>query len=129
MAIAVTHVRIRKHMPVALAVDGIHLDQALARLAAIGAGIHARRTADAAGNAVVEMEAANAVIHRHRGDVLVGQMRRPHAVFTGELDPAESLGRKAQNDAGNAAVADQDVRADADDGQRHVLPAATSGRL
>ena len=34
---------------------------------------------------------------------------------------AEALGRQAHDEARDAAVADQEVRADADDGQRHVF--------
>ncbi len=40
---------------------------------------------------------------------------------SGELDEAEPLGRQAQHDAGNAAIAHQNVGADADHRQRHLF--------
>jgi hypothetical protein len=49
MAIGVAHVGIASVLHIALAVERAHFDDALARLDAIGAGIHAQRAADAPG--------------------------------------------------------------------------------
>ena len=62
---------------IALAVERAHLDDALARLDAIGAGIHPQRAADAAGNAVVEVEAADAGLERQRRRRACRASRRP----------------------------------------------------
>ena len=61
----------------ALAVERPHLDDALARLDAVGAGIHPERAADAAGNAVIEMEAADAGLERQRRRRACRASRRP----------------------------------------------------
>ena len=103
-----------------LPVDRVRLDQPLARLDAVGAGVHAERAADRAGDAVEEGEAAEPLLQREGGEALVGQ-RRAGADAVARLAHrlAEALGRQADDDAGDAAVADEEVRADADDGDRH----------
>ena len=107
---------------VALAVERADLDDALARLDAIGAGIHPERTADTAGYAVIEMETADAGLQRRGGDALVGRRRaRADAGGRDHLCLAKAFCRQPHDEPGNAAFADQKVRADADDGDRHVL--------
>src|SRR5690606_10922746 len=97
-------------------------DDALARLDAVGAGIHAERPADAARNAMVEVKAADAGLVSERGDALVGRSRS-HA-DAGRRDDfrlAKTFGREADDEARYAAFAHEQVRADADDGERNVL--------
>ena len=86
---------------------------------AIGAGIHAQRAADGAGNAGEEFQAGDARLGRRARDVEVerrgtgADMPRPDA----------NLGEAAaepQHDAGHPAVAHQQIGADADDGDRHI---------
>ena len=92
------------------------------RLDAVGAGIHPQRPADAAGNAVVEMEAADAGLLRRRGDALVGRGgTRPDAGRRNHLRLAKAFCGQPHDEAGDAAFADQKVRADADDGERHIF--------
>ena len=77
VAVGVAHLGIGERVHVALAVERPHLDDAFARLDAVGAGIHAQRAADGAGNAVIEMKAADAGLERQRRDALVRASRRP----------------------------------------------------
>ena len=122
MAIGVAHIGVAQRMHIALAVERPHLDDALARLDAIGAGIHPQRTADGAGNAVVEMKAADTSLIGDSGKAFVGRGRarldrgrRNHFGF------AKALGRKPDDEARNTAVTDKQVRADTDGGQRYVF--------
>lgn len=95
-------------MLVALAVDRMDFHDEVLGLAAIGTGIHAQGAADGAGNAVVELEAGNAMVERHCGDVLVrADAAGLDRVVADEFDIAETLGRQADHDTGNAAVAHQ----------------------
>ncbi|MNE05668.1 hypothetical protein D3C80_982380 [compost metagenome] len=107
-------------MLVALPIDGMNLDDALGGLAAICAGIHPQGATDRARNTVIEGKAADTVIHGHRGNMLVRADRTgTNAVFADKLNLAESLGRKAHDNARNAAVTNEKVRAHADNRQRH----------
>ncbi|MNT05690.1 hypothetical protein D3C72_1403190 [compost metagenome] len=122
MAVAVAHIGIGKHMLLTLTVNRIDFHHALARLTAVCARIHTQRTADGAGNAVIEMEAANAVIHGHGRNMLVRADRTGlDAVFAGKLHLAETFGRQTDDNARDAAIAHQKVGADADHRQRHVF--------
>ena len=60
-----------KRMLVAVAADAGGLDQDILGLAAIGAGIHAQRAADGAGNAEEEFQPADIGRRRGLGDALV----------------------------------------------------------
>ena len=70
---------------------------------------------------MVEGEAAEARLERMRRKPLVGERRARADTMALDLGLAEAARRKAHDDAGNAAVADQEVRAEADDGHRHLL--------
>ena len=48
VAVGIAHILIGQDMDIALPVEGAHLDHTLARLDAIGAGIHAQGAAEAA---------------------------------------------------------------------------------
>jgi hypothetical protein len=68
-----------------------------------------------------EVEASDARLQRQRCDALVGTCgSRPDARGRHDLSLAEALGREADDEAGNPAVADEEIGADADDRQRHV---------
>ena len=67
-----------------------------------------------------EGEAAEPLLQRERGEALVGQRRAgADAVARLARRLTEALRRQADGDAGDAAVADEKIRADADDGDRH----------
>ena len=106
-------------MTAALPVDRMRLDQPLPRLGAVGAGIHPERATNRAGDAVEEGEAAEAFVAGEGREALVGQRgARPDRVALADR-VAEAFGRQADDDAGNAAVTDEQVRADADDMDRN----------
>src|SRR5690606_40008875 len=66
MAICITHIRIGEHMQISLPIQRPNLHDALTCLHPIGAGIHPERTANGAGNAVIEMKSANTGLQRDR---------------------------------------------------------------
>ncbi len=116
MAIGVMEIGDRQHMHIALAVDGAGLDQHLAGLGAMGAAVHAQRAADAARNAAIEGETGNAGVgggarHLHVGHGGAGA--KPRALL--DLDVAEAAAQ-ANDHALDAAVAHQQIRAEADHG-------------
>src|SRR5690606_34110087 len=55
----IAHIRIGEHMQISLPIQRPNLHDALTCLHPIGAGIHPERTANGAGNAVIEMKSAN----------------------------------------------------------------------
>ena len=78
------------------AVDGARLDQHVLGLAAVGAGIHAQRAADRAGNAAIEGEAGDAGIGRRARDLHVG-----HGGAGAERDcPSALRSRRSRGRAG-----------------------------
>ena len=63
-----------------------------------------------------ESEAAEALLEREGGEPLVGQARAgPDPVFPFPRGLAEAFRREADDNARDAAVADEEVRSDADD--------------
>ena len=119
VAVGVAHLGIGQRPPRALAIDGIGLDQPLAGLGAAGAGVHTKRAADRAGDAVIERKPGQFVLQGKGRQALVesggADADTINCLANGLPKP---LGRKADDDAGNAAVTDQEVRADADHGHR-----------
>ena len=82
------------------AIDAARLDEHVRRLAAIGAGIHAQRAADRAGNAAEEGEPVEAGLggrarHLHVGH---GRRRRGRACRL-DRDCAEALAAEPDDDA------------------------------
>jgi len=62
------------------------------------------------------------VVHRHGGEVLVrGNGTGADAVLAGKLHLAEAFGGEPHHDARYAAVAHEQVGADADHGERHLF--------
>ena len=120
-ALPVSEGQIGKRQPLRLArrIEGFGVDDDVLDLAAEGAGVHAERAADGAGNAGKEFETRKPGIAGAPGDVHVmgggagGDFVAVDADF-GEA-PAET-----HDDALDAAVADNDVGADADHGHRHM---------
>ena len=97
------------------------LDHAVARLGAVAARVHVERAADAAGNAAIEREPVDAGLRRRGRDLDVGQRRADaDPVAIEDLDLAKAFGREPDHDAVEAAVADQEVRAEADDRDANV---------
>jgi hypothetical protein len=83
----------------------------------VRAGVHAERAADRPRYAVEEGEAAKTLLQREGGEALVGKRRAgADAAILGPLDLAKTLRGKADDDAAHPAVADEKIRADADDG-------------
>ena len=121
MAIGIAHVGVRQDVKLALAVDRTHFDDAFARLDPIRAGIHAQRPADAARNAVVEVETPDAALERGCRHALVRRRRADAQPRVADaLGLAEPLGRKPHHEATDTALAHQKVRADPDRHHRDV---------
>src|SRR5690606_35629808 len=88
----------------------------------IGAGIHPERTANGAGNAVIEMKSANTGLQSCSGYPFVRRGRT--CADTRGRDRfhfPEATSRKADDETLYAAVAHQEVRADTDHGKRYFL--------
>ena len=110
-----------KHVFGAVAADAGGLDQDVPGLAAVGAGIHAQRAADRAGNAEEEFHAADIGGCRGFRHPLVERGGAcDHDVAFG-ADVAERARRQPDHDAGNAAIAHDQIGADADDIDRQFL--------
>ena len=105
------------------AVDRLGLDQNILDLAAISAGIHSEAAADRAGNAGEEFEPGDAGLGRGERDVEIERSRPGANRFALGGDFCEAAA-KPDRHAGNAAVADQKVRADADHRDRNIGAAA-----
>ena len=103
-------------MQVALAIDRLRLDQRILGLAPVRAGVHAQRAADRAGNAAVEGKPGDAGIGGGARELGVGNGRagaNAVARLHGDLREAAP---QPDGDAGHAAVAHQQVGAEADHG-------------
>ena len=121
MAIGVAQIADRQRHRLALAGDATHLDHTLGGLRTVGAGVHGQGAAEAARNTVVEGKAGEAEVQRLGGQELVGDGGAgPQAGRRQRLGAAEAAHRQADHHAGNAAIADQEVGAEADDGDWHV---------
>ena len=107
-------------MDIALAVDGARLDQNLFCFAAVRAAIHAKRAADTAGDAAIEGETGDPGFGSGARDLDVGHggpARSLCAVF--DRDLAETA-PEPDHDARDAAVANEKIGAEPDDGDRNV---------
>ena len=83
----------------------------------MGTGVHAQGAADRAGNAAIEFEAGDARLGRRTGQANVGRRRsRRHLKVRRCRDLAKRLAAEPDDDAGNAAVANDEVRAEANHG-------------
>ena len=96
------------------------LDQHVLGLAAIGSGVHAQRAADGAGNAEQEFEAADIRRRRCFRDALVKRGRACGHDVTLGARLAETARRQANDDAGQAAIANDEIGANTDAIDRNV---------
>ena len=113
-------------------VDAARFDENVLRFAAMRAGVHAQSAADRAGNAAVEFEAGDPRLGRRVGEPDIrrrGAGREP--MIADRLDRTERLAAEAEHDAGDAAVADDDIRGQADrrDGNLRRQPAQKIGEV
>ena len=95
------------------AVDGLGRDKHLRQVTLIGAGIHAQRTADAAGNAAHEGKPGKRGLLRRTRDLHIGHGTAGADPFTLDLDLGEAAA-KHDDDARHTAVAHDEVRAETD---------------
>ena len=110
MAVGEPHLGVGENPPLALPVDGMGLDQTLAGLDAVGAGIHPERAADRPRDTVEEGEAADPLVTGEGREALVGQCRAGANAVPGLAHGlAEALGRQPDDDAGDPAVADKQI--------------------
>ena len=109
------------------AVEAGDFDQHILDLAAMRARVHAQRAADRARHAAQEREAVDPRLRRRLGH---GRVERggagDHAMVRRRLDRAESAAAEADHDAAHAAVAHDEVGADADDGDGNLSGKAAS---
>ena len=89
------------------------------QLAAIGAGIGREGAADRAGNAAQELEAGQRMVARRQRHVEIGRAGAGHDLVALDRDAGEAA-HQADHHALDAAVAHQQVRADAQHRHRHV---------
>src|SRR5215468_9154312 len=115
MTIAVVHVAVAEDAQPALSVDPARLDQRILGLAAVGAAVHAQRTAHRAGDAAEEGEPRDRRHLRGAADFHVRRSRAgadAPAVF--DFDLAEAA-TETNDDARHAAVAYDQVGAEPND--------------
>ena len=97
------------------------LDQHISGLAPMGARIHAQGAADGAGNAAQEGEAINASLRRRPRRLHVGHGGScTQAVVGQDLDLAKGLAAEANDNAGHAAIAHDQVGAQPDHRHRDL---------
>ena len=119
MAIGEAEIALGQAMQLALAIHRLGRGDDIDQLMAIGAGVHAQRPADGAGNAGEEFETGDARLGRRAGDVEVEGRRTGADMPRPDADLGEAAA-EPQHDARDAAVAHQQIGADADDGDRHI---------
>ena len=91
------------------------------RLAAMGAGIHAQSAAERARNAAQEGQTIDAGIGRGARDLRVGHRGAgTDALACFDRDFAEASAAEPDDDAGDAAVANDEIGAEPDDGDRNI---------
>ena len=107
-----------EHVHAALPVDGARFDQRVLGLAAIGAAVHAQRSADRARDAAQEGEPGNAGLLRRARDLHIRHRRAgAHArvLDRGRIEAAAEPDHHARH----AAVAHDEIGAEPDDGHRN----------
>src|SRR6185503_15343554 len=120
VAVGETHFGTAERDHAAGRIPGVRFDEEVFELAAVTAGVHGERAADGAGNAAQEFQAGDAEVGgrtRHSG--IEGSGAGANARFGDALDLPEG-GGQADDDAFDAAVADEQVRADTDGGDGNV---------
>lgn len=102
------------------AVDSARFHQHVGGLAAMRAGIHAQRAADRARDAAVEGEPVETGLGGRLGEAHVGNRGAHGQRVAVDRDAAERLAAEPDHHARHPAVADDQVRAETDDRDRHV---------
>ncbi len=116
MAIGKAHFCRTKHAIRAAAVEAARLDEDFARFAAVRAGVHPQRAADRAGHAAQEGETVDARLRRGARHLRVERRGAgDDAAIRPRFDRAEPFASQANHQAAHAAVAHDQVGADADD--------------
>jgi hypothetical protein len=115
VAVDELHVGVREHVLAAVPCNAGRLDQHVLGLAAIGARIHAQRTADGAGNTEIEFEPADIGGGRHFRHALVERGSSSGDDIAARARLAKGARRQPNHHARNATVAHDQVGADADD--------------
>ena len=115
VAIDELHVGIVEQMLLAVATDADGLDQDILGLGAIGAGVHAQRAADGAGNAEEEFQPADIGRRRRLRHALVERGRAGADDIAVGAGLAETARAEPDDDTRHAAIAHDQVGADADD--------------
>ena len=106
---------------IAVAVDTACGEEDIFRLAAVGAGIHAQSAAERARNAAQEGQTIDAGIGRGARDLRVGHRGAgTDALARFDRDFAEASAAEPDDDAGDAAVANDEIGAEPDDGDRNI---------
>ncbi len=119
MAILEAHRGGVPRVPPALPVQRRGAQQHVLDLASVGAGVHAKRAADRARNAGQELEAGQTRVRREPGHVDIERAGAGSNARIGPLRRRESVAQP-DHDAGNSAVADQQIGGDADGRDRNV---------
>ena len=115
MAIGKAHLRVRKDAPGARSVEPTRFDERVLDLAAMRAGVHDQSSADRTGHAAQERQAIDARDCGGLGDIKV-RRRGPDddAGAVHDLDRAEGSAAEPDDEPRDAAVAHDEVRAEAD---------------
>src|SRR5947209_6691307 len=117
MPVGVTHVYIRRSADFTAPVDAARLDENILGLAAMRAGVHPQRAADRAWDAAIKGQPIDAGIRRSTRELHVGNgSAGAQAIIRFRAYRAKSAAAEANDDTRHTAVADDQVRAEADRG-------------
>ena len=92
----------------------------MAGIAAMGTGVHAQCTANGSGNTNVEAQPGPTGLGGCFGDGGIQGSRLTAGAAAVDADAAKCPGAQPDHNTGDAAVTDQAVRTDPEDGNRHV---------
>ena len=121
MTIRESHVRVAENADRAIAIDGARLQENVGCLAAMRARVHAKRSANGAGNATVKRQSVDARLRGGARETHVGNRRAHAQAMVGQDgDFPKRLAPKPDDDAGHAAVAHDQVRAKPDGSDGNV---------
>ncbi len=119
MAIGVAHLGIGQRHQVAQTIDGVGFDQNVLGFGAIAAGIHDDGATDRTRHAAIEFKPGNPGLGGRLGDLSVERGgTRVDPRLGARLDMGEGLAQTDDN-AVDAAITDQQIRADADGQHRY----------
>src|SRR3974390_3501167 len=119
MAIGKTHLAVGKTVQVALAVDTARLNETVLCSPPMGAAVHAQRAANRAGNAAQKCKPGNTSSLCRARDHHIKHCGSDCKTLAVDLYAVETPAQP-DDDAGNAAVADDQIGAGADHSHRNV---------